>query len=262
MTTDDVERLNDLLHRMREEDPDFRVYGAGNHKYRLGPPLTEGELQAFEQRYLVTLPADFRFFLKKAGNGGATRSSAPFPHIGINAGAGPGGGVMPLEETVIGYDLSTPFPLTESVEVQPFPGIDRWGDEEDYPGLLEICYHGGADFSYLVVNGPAYGTVWTANMEAHIRNFHPTHSSFGSWYGAWMKKLEEFALPRLANERRVAGVNVGMTKAEVIALCGGEWKQKRFWEGETFLSFKHLSTGFKLNDEDVVVRIIAHRINV
>ena len=258
MTTDNVEHLNNLLHRMREADPDFRIYGAGNHKYRLGPPLTEGELQAFEQQYLVTLPADFRFFLKEVGHGSPIRSSARF--IGVNSGAGPGGGVMPLEEAVISCDLCKPFPLTESVELKPFPGIDRWGDEEELPGLLEICYHGGADFSYLVVNGPTYGTVWTANIEAHIMNFHPTHPSFGSWYAAWMKELEDFALPRLANEQRVAGAKVGMTKSEVLALCGEDWQQKPSPFGRKNLSFQQLSTEFEMNEEDIIVRIIAHSI--
>ena len=258
MTTDDVKNLDDLLHRMREEDPGFRVYGAGNHKYRLGPPLTESELQAFERQYAVTLPADFRFFLGRCGNGGAIRSCAPY--IAINAGAGPGGGVMPLEEAVNSCDLSKPFPLTEAVDVQSFPEVEEWR-EEGPPGVLEICYHGGADFSYLVVNGPAYGAVWTANVEAHIMNFHCSHPSFESWYGEWMKRLEEFALPRLANERKVAGVNVGMTKAEVIALCGRDWEQKSSCFGKNYLAFQQLSTEFEMAEEEVVKRVIAHRIN-
>ena len=158
MTADDIENLNKLLARMREEDLNLRVSRAEYHKYRLGPPLSENELQAFEQQHSVTLPADFRFFLKEAGNGGVIRSSAPV--IAINAGAGPVCGVMPLEEAVIGCDPSKPFPLTQDVEVQPFPGIERWGDEEEYPGLLELCYVGSAGYHFLVVNGPAYGTVW------------------------------------------------------------------------------------------------------
>lgn len=241
---------------MQAEDPGFRVFGADHHKYRLGPPLTESELQAFEQQHSVTLPADFRSFLKEAGNGGAIRSSAHY--IAINAGAGPSCGVMPLEEAVIGCDLSKPFPLTEAVDVQAIPGIERWGDEEEFPGILEICYHGCATFSYLVVNGPAYGTVWITDLD--LKNFHCSHPSFESWYGDWLRRLEEHALPRLANERRIAGVEVGMTKAEVIALSGGEWKQKPRLEKTTTLSFNHLSTQFELDEQERVVWIFSHRI--
>ena len=257
MTADDVAKLNALLHRMREEDKGFRVFGANNHKYRLGTPLTESELEAFERQHSVALPADFRFFLKEAGNGGAIRSSAPF--VAINAGAGPDFGVMPLEEAVINCNLGKPFPLTEAVEVQPFPGIERWGEEEEYPGVLEICYHGSAILSYLVVNGPAYGAVWIADVD--LRNFQPTHPSFESWYGEWMTRLEEYALPRLANERKIAAARIGMTKAEVIALCGGEWEQRPTWGGQSFLSFKHLSTVFEMSEENLVVRIIAHHVS-
>lgn len=245
-----------LLRRMQEEDPGFRVSGADYHKYRLGLPLSEGELQAFEQQSAVRLPADFRSFLKEVGHGSPVRSSARF--IGVNSGAGPGCGVMALEEAVIGCDLGKPFPLTEAVEVQPYPNIDRWGDEEDFPGILEICYHGGGEFSFLVVSGSAYGSVWNADIQG--MNFHCSHPSFDRWYGDWLRRLEEHALPRLANERRIAGVEVGMTKAEIIAICSGEWKLKPWVEGKTFLSFDHLSTEFLLNKQKVVERIVAHSI--
>jgi hypothetical protein len=86
MTDDDIKNFKELLYRMRQEDPAFRVFGSDNHQYRLGPPLSESELQAFEQTYQVTLPADFRFFLKEIGNGGAVSSSAGVPVI--HAGAG------------------------------------------------------------------------------------------------------------------------------------------------------------------------------
>ena len=38
--------------------------------------------------------------------------------------------------------------------------MEQWFDEEPIPGVLEICYMSGAHFCFLVVNGPAYGTVW------------------------------------------------------------------------------------------------------
>ena len=253
MTSDDIENLNRLLYRMREEDPYFRVSGADHHKYRLGPPLSEDKLQAFEQKHSVTLPADFRFFLKEAGNGGAIRSSAPV--IAINAGAGPACGVMPLEEAVVGCNPSKPFPLTKAVEIQPFPGIEHWGDEQEYPGILELCYVGSAGYDFLVVNGPSYGMIWGADVD--IRNFAPIASSFDEWYGKWIRRLEEYALPRLANERKITEAKIGMTKAEIIALCGGDWTQRPSWGGKSVLSFKHLSTEFELDENELVIRVIA-----
>jgi hypothetical protein len=257
MTSDNIKNLSKLLARMREEDPDFRVFGADHHKYRLGEPLSESQLQTFEQQYSVALPADYRFFLKEAGNGGVIRSSAPF--VAINAGAGPSCGVMPLEEAIIGSNLRVQFPLTKDIDSETVPGIECWGHEEEYPGVLEICYHGSAILSYLVVNGPAYGTLWIADVD--VRNFTQEAASFDEWYGKWMRRLEEYALPRLANERKITAASIGMTKAEIIALYGGEWTQRPFGAGKFFLSFNHLSTQFELDNAEIVTRIIAQHIS-
>ena len=88
MTLDDIKNFRELMLRMRKEDPDFRFSNSDLHQYRMGPTLSEDELQAFEQKHQVTLPADYRFFLKEAWNG----SGGDFPvnHIASGAGAGAG----------------------------------------------------------------------------------------------------------------------------------------------------------------------------
>ena len=57
-------------------------FGESKHGFRLGPPLGEGELAAFEQVHGVSLPAGYRAFLTEIGNGGA----------------GPYYGLVPLEK--------------------------------------------------------------------------------------------------------------------------------------------------------------------
>ena len=187
MTIDDVQSLSRLLQRMQNEDPQFQVFGSTHHRYRFGPPLSESELLEFERLHHITLPADYRFFLRNAGDGGAIRSSAPY--VAINSGPGPGCGVLPLEEAVEECNPGRPFPLVKSVEVQPFPGIERWGDDEAYPGVLQLSYVGSAGYDFLVVNGLAYGTMWGANVD--IRNFAPVAPSFEAWYYDWMKRLTD-----------------------------------------------------------------------
>ena len=76
-----------------------------------------------------------------------------------------------------------------------------------------------------------------------------------------MRRLEEHALPRLANERKITAARVGMTKAEIVALCGGEWTQRPFGAGHFFLSFNHLSTQFELDSNEIVTRILAYHIS-
>ena len=181
---------------MRLADPFFRVFGATYHKYCLGSTLSESELQAFEQNFQVTLPAEYRSFLRDVGNGGIHRSSAPY--IAINAGPGPRYGLLPLEEAALECDISQPFPLLPSSDGQPVHETGNWGDAEPYPGVLQISYGGCAYFSFLVVKGPAYGTVWDA--EVSLGDFYPTNLSFDEWYRHWIDTLPNI-LQRLADKR-------------------------------------------------------------
>ncbi len=263
MIADDVKCLKELLCRMRTEDTDLRVFGANLHKYSLGPTLSEYELKAFEQKHGITLPPDYRLFLKEAGNGKEERSDAPI--IAINAGAGPGYGLLPLEETSGECDPKTPFPLTQSTDVQMTSGaaqaaqkLEDWEDEEPCPGVLQIAYHGCAFFSYLVVNGPAYGTVWDADMS--LNSFFATGLSFAAWCRRWTDMLRDRALPMFARERIVGQVHAGMTLSHIVGICGGEWQRQDFGEGLVFLRFEHLATQFQLDANDVVNRIVCHRI--
>ena len=245
-----------LLRRMQAEDPDFRVFGAEQHRYLLGPTLTESELLAFEQQHGIRLPSEYRLFLAEAGNGGLG-PDAPRSFMG-KSGAGPFYGLLTLGDAAEDCTLSQPFPFTEATEALPEEVVWAQMDSDLFPGVLgalALCHYGSGLVCYLVVNGPAYGTVWQGR-----ENFYPMAESFDVWYGDWLRRLEEHALPRLANERRIAGVEVGMTKAEVIALCGGVWKLKPYGAGKTFLSFEHLSTEFVLTEQEVVERIIVHSI--
>ncbi|MEP6757421.1 MAG: SMI1/KNR4 family protein [Chthonomonadales bacterium] len=175
----DVQKLNEVLRRMREEDPDFKVFGSEVHKYRLGPPLSEEELLAFEQKYQIRLPTEYRFFLKEAGDGGANRP-VPKTRSRSNAGAGPDYGLLPLDEALNECDPSMPFPFSQPSDGQSAQGDEKWGEEIPYPGLLGISHRGCTYMWYLVVNGPAYGTVWSTDWDDNL--FDPTGLSFAAWY--------------------------------------------------------------------------------
>ena len=255
MTSSEIEDMKALLRRMQAEDPNFRVSGAKQHHYLLGPTLTEAGLLAFEQQHGVRLPSDYRAFLAEAGNGGLGPDS---PLYMGKSGAGPYYGLLTLGEAAEDCTLSQPFPFTEATDFLPEEVVWAQMDSDLFPGVLgalALCHYGSGLVCYLVVNGPAYGTVWLGR-----ENFYPMAESFDVWYGDWLRRLQEHALPRLASERKIVGVEVGMTKAEVIDLCGGEWEQKPLWEGKTQLSFSHLSTQFHLDEDDMVVRVVAHDI--
>jgi hypothetical protein len=72
---------------------------------------------------------------------------------------------------------------------------DAFADEElerlldycvAYPGILEVCQQGSGVFSWLVVNGPAYGTIWDGRED-----FYPTGLTFGIWYRVGWSELCE-----------------------------------------------------------------------
>lgn len=232
MTAQDIERLRRLLLLLQKEDVDGRV----SRKHSLNPTRSEEELNAFEQQHGIRLPEDYRFFLREAGDGGS----------------GPYYGIQSLQAASYGHDLSVPFPFTESTDDTYFD----WPRDEP-PGVLELCDQGCGYYFWLVVNGPAHGTIW--NYWHHDNTWQPVGLTFGAFYTKWMNQMEELALPRLAHEQVVSKVEVGMKKAEVIAICGGQ-SQMREVIGMRFLQFGHLSTEFLLDDNDEVERIIYHHI--
>jgi hypothetical protein len=159
----DIEGILHKLALLRNADPQFRVFGTDHHHYQLNPCLTESEARAFEQRYGVTLPEEYRAFLLRAGNGGA----------------GPGYGLFPLPEAIIsdeeGY-LARPFPHTEWWNGMESPNwwdlpdaheltttdshsVDGYFSVERVEGSLRLA-HDGCYYKHLVVIGPERGHIW------------------------------------------------------------------------------------------------------
>jgi hypothetical protein len=56
---------------LRRADPGFTRFGAAAHHYLLNLPLPQSEVTAFEARYGLSLPGEYRSFLLEAGDGGA-----------------------------------------------------------------------------------------------------------------------------------------------------------------------------------------------
>jgi hypothetical protein len=150
-------------------------------------------------------------------------------------------------------DASRVFIWTDKCNILDKATVDE--DPIINPGVMQIGHQGCAGYSYLVVNGPTYGKVWTG----HIDQFWPENLTFAAWYRRWMDKLKDYALPMLRNEQIIKRIKVGMTRNKVINLCGGEWKEEEL-AGTTFLTFNHLVTCFELNRFKFVTRIVKHNI--
>ncbi len=59
------------LEVLRRADPGLTRFGAEAHQYLLNQPLTPSEVTAFEARYGLSLPGEYRSFLLEVGDGGA-----------------------------------------------------------------------------------------------------------------------------------------------------------------------------------------------
>jgi len=66
-----------ILDKARELDSKFELFGTKDHQYRLEPPVPEEFVREVEEKCGFTLPADYRRFITRVGDGGAG------PHYGI-----------------------------------------------------------------------------------------------------------------------------------------------------------------------------------
>lgn len=60
-----------ILEQARRIDTDCEMFGAKAHRYRLNPPVAESFVREAEEKCGFTLPADYRRFVTRIGDGGA-----------------------------------------------------------------------------------------------------------------------------------------------------------------------------------------------
>ncbi len=197
----DPQELKSFLIQLQDEDPDFRVFGASEHRYQLHPPLPEATIRLFETQYGITLPDEYRHFLSVIGNGGA----------------GPYYGILPLAATTEFCDPSRPFPFKGKTRPRR-QAVERWATNQE-PGVLAIAERGCMLYCYLVVNGANHGTVWNGLDALHLAG-----ASFTTWYMGWIAQMKTYGLPALRRERVTQGIEPGMRQNEVIRLCGALWE--------------------------------------
>ncbi len=153
----------------------------------LRPALSEEEVDAFEARHGVVLPADYRAFLITLGNGGV----GP-PHYGlVPLGAGPSDG--PPDERAFWRALPQvrePFPFTQPWvwEADEVSNEGTWEDVRR--GSLYLGTEGCGMNWHLVLTGPERGVPWQLTGEG-IAPVMPRRS-FLQWYEDWLDGRDSF----------------------------------------------------------------------
>ena len=150
------------LLRLRQADPGYQTFGSRSHRFRPAPTISRRALEAFEAKHDVRLPSDYREHVLHVGNGGV----------------GPSYGLLPVADPDGVFAQTFLARSTDAKWTQP-AHLDFDG------GTFELCHHGCADYSYLVVRGETAGSVWSGGDG---RAMHREADSFAEWYRSWAKE--------------------------------------------------------------------------
>ncbi len=179
----DADQVRARIAAMAAADPECTTFGSSRHRHRLGPPLAEPEVSAFERQHEIILPASYRDFLVQVGDGGAG------PYYGLFRLDGSGMRPRDQEERSVSGRLATPFPHTtlwnpNATDSDPVTD-DEYFDPKWSTGSLIIAEFGCGAFFRLVMSGEARGQVWFDDR-AGDGGLIPG-PDFRDWYLAWLE---------------------------------------------------------------------------
>jgi Leucine-rich repeat (LRR) protein len=145
----------------------------GKKLYILNPPLSEAQIQVFENQHFIQLPEEYRAFLLQVGNGNQETYSRSINRLEDSIK------FHYLDEEYL--DLKTPFPFTEALgreiisemTYQAYPAekvrqILHTIPDKRLCGCLLLNYEGwGSSHTALVVSGSERGRVWLVDELYH-----------------------------------------------------------------------------------------------
>ncbi len=188
-----IARIKKKLAIMRVRDSELNVFGAVSHQYKMRPVLTEQELAVIESKTPYPLPAAFRAFISKIGNGGA----------------GPDYGIIGLYLPVYSNDaglimrrqeylpvLFTPDSTNEDWEAQCAALTASISEDRGLTdafdleirmmgGLMEIGEVGCGVSNYLVMHGEHQGRI-VYNPHYLGKPVFDEQDNFLDWYEEWL----------------------------------------------------------------------------
>lgn len=221
----DWQQVTKRLARLRENDPEFKVFGARTrgtgHGWELPPALTAEQVEEAETQFRIRFPEDYRSFLLEVGAGGAG------PGYGLPAlSKGPDGWRWVNDGGDTQLDLLDIAALSQKQIEQKWEqhetsqprredyqshdaydaayGAWRAADEALYDrqfiGSVPLSHQGCGWYEWLVITGPERGSVRVIGDD-----IYPVADSFGAYYLEWLDKAEaELARRYAADEPSTA----------------------------------------------------------
>jgi HEAT repeat protein len=175
-----IERILEKLSQARKKK--LSCFGSESHNFRLNAPIEESALLLFESTHGVTLPADYRCFLRRAGNGGA----------------GPYYGIYKLDQWKDFIDWTTDDPPNNILALPSplYPQIPRDTDWETqfancfspYQGMISLGTQGCTYMMGLIVTGEFAGRVVYLDADGQAP-YVVREPDFLAWYERWLDEL-------------------------------------------------------------------------
>ena len=205
-----LQRIQQKLAQAKAADKDLEVFGASSHKYHLNPPVSEAEVLAFEKKYGVSLPEDYRAFVQTIGDANAQKlETIAGPYYGLSA-FGTQVDDLLYEGSEIYLkapcalspdmtqeeweDLSDPL-LTDEEEEDEEEGYvieveDNYIEEcgKVFGGLLPLGSQGCAYYHALVLNGKYAGRVVNVNWDL-LKPVFAFETNFLDWYERYLDEV-------------------------------------------------------------------------
>ncbi|MBK8968010.1 MAG: SMI1/KNR4 family protein [Lewinellaceae bacterium] len=224
-----IEQIRIKIEDLKKLDKRYSTFGSNRHKYEFNKSKSESELREFETNNSITLPTEYRDFIKLIGNGGAG------PYYGLEKLER--GKYADLDSSGSGekIDLSKPFQFTEKWNLNNDQFKDENGEirhdlkDSEYfktdwaNGMLRIANFGCGVSINLIVNGNEYGNIW-ADDRCNDQGILPFETKdknriqFLDWYEQWLdNSLEPFI--RIKNKLLINSVETVIKE---------EWEAKNF----------------------------------
>ena len=205
-----LQRIQQKLAQAKAADKDLEVFGASSHKYHLNPPVTEAEVLAFEKKYGVSLPEDYRAFVQTIGDANAQKlETMAGPYYGLSAF---GTQVDDLLYEGSEIYLKAPCALSPDMTQEEWESLsdplltdEEEDDEEEgyvievedkyfaerakvFGGLLPLGSQGCTYYQALVLNGKYAGRVVNVDLDLAQPKF-AFETNFLDWYERYLDEV-------------------------------------------------------------------------
>ena len=205
-----LQRIQQKLAQAKAADKDLEVFGASSHKYHLNPPVSEAEVLAFEEKYGVSLPEDYRDFVQTIGDANAQKlETMAGPYYGLSAF---GTQVDDLLYEGSEIYLKAPCALSPDMTQEEWEALsaplefDDFEDDEEegyvievednyfaerakvFGGLLPLGSQGCTYYHALVLNGKYAGRVVNVDLDLAQPKF-AFETNFLDWYERYLDEV-------------------------------------------------------------------------